>query len=341
MRASWRGRSAGYSLLEVVIAAFLFSVVVLGSIGLLVRSTRLSESTAGVVSEQTRVQELLSRLEQELSYANGGEAKTVLAADFASGATTSIQVESTVGFPDRGVLLIGRGTASEERVRYAALGDDTKSFLVLTRGDQCTEPAAHAAGDAVFWVGLAEPIELQEDPPPAAWDGLVQAAGAATFFRGDGAGFTFRVPTDPSGGTSYLSDGELQWGAVVGGEPTLDGWSALYFEPGALLSEPAAGADVNGDGDEADVFDVGSVRLRSWDAADPLAAPTDVGLVPAMVLQERCNWGGDLDGDGFADPLFLWDGAARSLQVRLFVVHASTTPPTVRVAETLIFLRNE
>jgi hypothetical protein len=60
------------------------------------------------------------------------------------------------------------------------------------------------------------------------------------------------------------------------------------------------------------------------------------------VLQERCNRGGDLDGDGFDDPLFLWDPMARRLHVRIFVLgNGVEEMPLVRRVESVIYLRND
>jgi len=99
---------------------------------------------------------------------------------------------------------------------------------------------------------------------------------------------------------------------------------------------------VNHDGDETDVFDVGQIRAHTWDSADPAVPASDIGLGPASVLQERCNAGGDLDGDGFDDPIFLWDPARRRLHVRLYVLgRTGGEVPAVRKVESMIFMRNE
>ena len=102
------------------------------------------------------------------------------------------------------------------------------------------------------------------------------------------------------------------------------------------------GDDLNGDRDTDDVFDVGQLRRSCWDTDDPSSQPSSLGMGPANVLQERCNWGGDLDGDGFDDPIFLWDPATRELRVRLFVIGMTLDQiPLVRRVEAAQFLRNE
>ena len=129
--------------------------------------------------------------------------------------------------------------------------------------------------------------------------------------------------------------------ATVNGKHTLNGWSAFYFAPSLSLNEAELSSDLNRDGDREDVFDLGRIRLRSWDAADPKTPIQDVGLGPNVVLQERCRPGGDLDGDGFADPLLLWNASARRLHVRLFCAGQSAGGKyLVRRAESTIFLRN-
>jgi hypothetical protein len=90
-----------------------------------------------------------------------------------------------------------------------------------------------------------------------------------------------------------------------------------------------------------DVFEIGQLRRLIWDTSDP-SRVEELGLGPSNVIQERCNHGGDLDGDGFADPLFLWNAETNLLHVRLFLLGASRRDmPIVRKVESVLFLRNE
>ena len=105
--------------------------------------------------------------------------------------------------------------------------------------------------------------------------------------------------------------------------------------------ESQTGDDVNKDGDRVDVFDVGQIRRLTWDTADPTRVE-NLGLGPTNVIQERCHWGADLDADGFADPLFLWNHETNLLHVRLFILgRANQDVPVVREVESVMFLRNE
>ena len=99
--------------------------------------------------------------------------------------------------------------------------------------------------------------------------------------------------------------------------------------------------DVNQDGDRVDVFDVGQLRRVNWDVTNP-NLNDDVGLGPSAVLQERCNWGGDLDSDGSDDPLFLWNPDTNELHVRIFILGLTKSGlPIVRRVESVLYLRNE
>ena len=70
--------------------------------------------------------------------------------------------------------------------------------------------------------------------------------------------------------------------------------------------------------------------------------PSDLGLGPTVVIQERCNRGSDLDADGFEDPIFVWDRGTRQVHVRLFVIGlALLDQPIVRRVQSTVFLRNE
>lgn len=344
-RGGWPGRG-GYTLLELSVSVSLFVVVLLSSLALVERDTRLSRSTLSISTVEMLAQEMLFDIERELSNAQGSNPEAILVADLSASDDDVMLVDSTLGFPSAGILLLDRGAQTEERIEYASLGADQVSFLGLTRGVGCTGESDHLAGGELISAGLAEPIELQDDPPPETWDGQAEEVGGVVFFRGDGCGYTYRVPVDPFEQTgqkpNYLDGDELRWGAVVDATATEDGWCELTFVPSFEVSEVKLKNDLNQDGDTSDTFDIGQIRRRRWNTADPTIEPDDYGMGPTAVLQEQCNWGGDLDGDGFDDPLFLWDKDTRELRVRLFVIGLSLPEmPIVRRVESLMFLRNE
>jgi hypothetical protein len=329
------------SIVEITITSAILVVVLFATFGIMQRDSELSKATIGIQIAETRAQQMLYELQSELADARG-ERPIASVAESLESAGTTLVVDDTLGFPDQGVLVLARGTETEERIAYTGLEAGRTQFLELARGEQCTDAASHPIGTPVLWSGLAEPLALQEDPPADAFDGIARIFGREIFFRGDGTGFSYRVPTDPEGGIDYLQGDDLQWGADVEGEPRLSGWTALYFAPRYAYFESATGDDLNGDGDVADAFDVGQIRRRSWDTADPNARPLDLGLGPTVVLQEQCAFGSDLDADGFEDPIFLWDSVSRQLHVRLFIIGQSIqSMPVVRSVETTIFLRNE
>ncbi len=176
----------------------------------------------------------------------------------------------------------------------------------------------------------------QQDPPPApdAYDGIALEAGRPVFFRGRGTGFSYRVPVDPTGGGDFLVGDVLQLGAEVPGlDPSLDGRMAIYFQPRTVFAEADRGQDVNLDGDTEDEFDVGQLRQVVWDVTTPDSPARHVGIGPANVLQERCNHGSDLTGDGFEDPIFLWDALTSELHVRLVLIDAKPAQVAATRAE--------
>lgn len=335
------GRAAGFTLMEILVASGVILVVLLASFGLMEHDTRLTQSTLGISVAEMKAQQMLYGLERELADARGANPKASLTAVFRANTTSAMHVDSTLGFPPSGMLLIDRGTSHIERVAYAHMGANLLSFTSLARSQQCTHAVIHPPNTELLWAALAEPIELQSNPPADLWDGRALEARGAVFFRGDGTGFSYRVPTDPSGGTDYLDGDDLRWGAIVEGQPISTGWAALIFVPKFTFSESLSGQDIDKDGDETDVFDVGQIQRHTWDTANP-SAESELGLGPTSVLQERCNWGGDLDHDGFDDPVFLWNEETRELHVRLFVLGRSVSNiPIVRKVESTIFLRNE
>lgn len=328
-------------LLETMVALTLFSVVLLSSMAVVESGRRFSSSTMQITTVEDLAQQMLFRMERELATATGSTPKFSLPGALGAG-DTAVAVSSTLGFPPRGTLLVDRGTGREERIGYTSIESLTR-FAGLTRGEQCSAASDHPGDDGVdhLWCGLAEPLADQDAPAASEYDGIALEEGRQVFFRGDGTGFSYRVPVDPSGGNNPLNGHDLFFGAVVGGVPTTDGWMALVYEPSDVFEESATGDDLNHDGDARDVFEIGQLRRLTWNTTAP-GELDDLGLGPTSVIQERCNRGGDLDGDGFADPLFLWDADTNLLHVRLFVLGASRQDmPVVRKVESVMFLRNE
>jgi len=335
------------TLIEILFAAGIVMMIMLTSMQVMQRDAKLSQATIGITVAETRAQAMLYELERELADARGHTPVTQLTQSLASGSNATVSVIATTGFPPNGTLLIDRGTGSEEWIAYDSLDTALSTVQATARGLQCSDDTSHAAPATVLWGGVGEPLASQQNPPAGSWDGRTLVLGNPVFFRGDGTGFCYQVPIDLTGSNppNYLVGDDVQWGALVQGAngppyPTTDGWHALVFDPVRVIQEATTGDDINLDGDTDDTFDVGQIRRLTWDATAPNNL-TDVGLGPRVVLQERCNWGGDLDGDGFDDPLFLWDQSRQELTIRLFVIgDTNRNMPIVRRVESLTFLRN-
>jgi len=355
-RPGSRHRRGGYTLIEVLICSALFSVIFLSLITLIKRDRTLSRSMLYLSHVELMSQDMLFDLESELANAFGANPVAVTTVDLTP-AATDLKVGLTLGFPPQGRLLIDRDKPNKEVLAYSGLDETQEYFLGLEHGQQCTTPTDHPALTEVLWAGLAEPLD-QQDPPPAPenYDGVALEDYGQVYFRGDGTGFSYRVPVDPAGGLSYLDGDDIVWGASVPGAPPAEatnGWSAIYFEPRLTFEEAPYACDVNLDGDTVDVYDVGQLRKVTWSVADPSLKPQVRGLGPTAILQERCNHGGDLDHDGFDDPLFLWNSrhvddaeemevGLNTLHVRLFLIGLSDAEaPVTRMVESVIFLRNE
>jgi len=336
-------RRAGYTLIELSVSVTLFVVILLSSLALMERDTHLSRSTLSITDVERSAIDMLYKLEHELADALITVPVTTLRTPVGTTDSQVLEIGSSVGFPQSGFVILDRGLPSREVVEYTNHNGTQDGLTALTRGMACTTPAAHAAGPDVIWAGMAVPILLQVNPPASTWDGRARGELDPVFYRGSGTGISFRVPVDPAGGNDFLDGDDVQWGAVVNGVPTLnDGWCWIEYVPADQLLESATQDDLNRDGDFDDVFDVGQLRRRIWDASNPAGNVQDLGLGPRAIIQEQCNWGSDLDGDGFEDPMFLWDPTTRQLHIRLFVVGRGVREiPIVRKVESLIFQRNE
>lgn len=330
------------TLIEVVVAVSIFAVLMLIATFSLQHEASSLASIARKTYLHGRADIVLDEVTTELRFAQGVDARAWLSADLLAGITDELALDTTRGLPDRGHLLLDAGTPDEERVAYTVMTSVPPRLLNLTRGYLCGPDAFHAAGTRARWAGHAAAIEDQVDPPAEFYDGVSMEVSGQVYFRGDGTGFVFRIPVDPDGDGSFFDEnGAVRWGAQVRGAHTVDGFSCFYYEPVALISESARGGDLNQDGDRTDRFDLGRIRMRSWNADTPATDYDDVALGPPIVLQERCAWGSDLDGDGFQDPIFLWEPQGGRLRIRMFVMaEARKNVPQVRRVESAVFLRN-
>jgi len=340
----------GTTLIEVTFSAAILSVLLLALFGVLEREGQLGRSTLSIAIAENRAIELSSRLRRELTGARGKRVRCVLTESIGAGEAgpdSALEVSTTTGFPPSGVLLIDSDTEDYERIGYQMLDADEREFGDLTRGLGGTTPSSHSASPAwIWWVGMAFPVEGAPGPN----DGTAWMDGIEVPFRGDGVGFSYRVPVDPDGSVGlpdYLDGLDPAWGAVTRSgpdgalAPSTTGWCAIIYEAREELTEVELHADLNSDGDEVDVFELGRLLKVTWDTEDPTIPIHSQALGATCILQERNAPAADIDGDGYEDPLFLWDADTRILSMRMFVLALGLPDrPTLRRVEARIFLRN-
>ena len=340
MRMRTLHRQSGFTLVEVMIAATVLTIVMASMIvGMQQEAKNLGDLVTNTHRERS-AQVVMHRIEMELEFA-AGATTDAWTSGAVNGGSSSMVVDNSLGFPPIGTLLVDPGGLGVERIDYTGLNRTTHTFTGMTRGVQCTNPSAHANGIRVHWAGGATALENQIAPPASTWDGQAASPTGPVFFRGDGTGFSFRVPTDPGGGNDYFDATGIRWGSEVDGAPNANGWSCLWFQPIRQLTEAQANRDINEDGDTADVFDVGQIQLLRWDSATNGGGVTRVNLCPPIVLQEVCNYGGDLDADGFADPIFLWNPFQGSLSIQMFITPGMHNQrASIKRIATTLYLRN-
>lgn len=334
------GRRAGMTLVEVTISAAIMGVILTAMIVGMQRETRGLSNVVATTTRERQAQEMVARIEAELEYAAAALPLAFLQAD-ASSSGSGIVLDNSAGFPPSGVALVDPGGATQGLYSYSTLTPGTHTLGGLLQDPDCSAPPGSSVGVSVLWGGAAFAIPNQASPPANQYDGTAVGLTGPVFFRGTGTGFGFRIPTDPAGGNSFFdASGGVTWGSEVAGNSTLAGWSAFDFERAETFSETEFEVDVNLDGDQVDVFDVGRLRLRTWDTSN-ISSGRDVSLGPAMVMQERCNHGSDMDGDGFQDPIFLWNEVDQTVTISL-TIHAGflNEIPVIRRIQTTVFIRN-
>ena len=331
----------GLSLLEITIAAAILSVLMIAVTGQVHRESIHLSNLTTKFSAESGLRDTLAKVEDLLRFAQGVTPRATLTQELDGAENTRISIDGTEGFPPGGMAVIEPAAVDAETISYAELRESPAELRELVRGTPCAPATWHPAGSLVLWEGVAELTEDQVAPSADLFTGISREAGGNAFFRGRGTGFAFRIPVDPGGGNDFFdADGFLQWGAIVEGNVLTSGYSALYFEPTDRIDEAQALADLNRDGDQDDLFDLGRLRLCTWDAANPDQTLLDVVISRPNLLQDACDWVADVDGDGFEDPMFLWDPESGQLRVRLFALVQSGGSANVFRRETSLFLQN-
>lgn len=323
-----------------MIAAMILGGVLLAMSSTATGDARAIQDMARRASYDLKGQVLLGTLEDQLRHASGRIPVAYLLNDVGGG-TNQWGLDTTAGFPDRGLLIVDPGKNETEWVRYHREddGSPTPHLIPDERGVQCTRNVGHKVGSQVLWAGLGLVVGVDAAPPASAFDGVSREGLHDFYFRGLGTGFSYRTPVDPTGSGSLISGVDVNWGAEVGGTGSLSCRAAMAFAPVDSVSEADVGADLNNDGDTLDVFDRGSIVRHVWDESGTLMAD-HATLGSNSILQERCNFGGDLDGDGLDDPMFLWNADTGRLRVRFFMIDTESQPPQVNRVEGVIDLLN-
>ena len=143
---------SGMTIIELTVASGIISIVMLSSFALLERDSQLAHSTLGISVAEMKAQQMLRKIEGELADVRGATLNAVVSAQCPQGQTSQLQVDSTLGFPDQGMLLVNRGGGQEERIRYTGLNAAGRRFLGLTRGEECTAAADHNRWTDVMWI---------------------------------------------------------------------------------------------------------------------------------------------------------------------------------------------
>ena len=199
-RTTDRHPRRGVGLLEATIAVTLLAVAVFATFSLLDSSRRFADASLEVSSAEGLLQDLIHDIGRELSSAAVYTPESQLIATLDAGDVTGVTLNASTGFPPTGWIVLERGTANEEVVRYTGMEAAGQRLTGLTRGVGCTEDATHAPSNVnVLWRGMAELLDDQTNPPAGSYDGVALGEEGDEFFRGQGSGLVYQLPIDTGG----------------------------------------------------------------------------------------------------------------------------------------------
>ena len=141
------------------------------------------------------------------------------------------------------------------------------------------------------------------------------AAGVTIIDVGNAQVITFRLPKIPvdldGDGTFLDADGNIEFGYNPRMLP-VNGRVMYEFVKTSDISEGTR-VDLNWDTDTDDAFDVGYMQKK---ITNPDDASDEIILKRGnWIVQPKDNWGGDIDGDGDKDPIFVKDGTRVTISV--------------------------
>ena len=334
-----RSDLGGFTLIEVSIALSVMTVILLATSAVLRKETRGIMELQNMGHSEKVMNGAFHRILRTIQFARGYSPETNLVSTLNAAESGEVLLGNVTGFPESGLLVVDRGQATEEIIRYerhAAIGS---GLWTLERGVEGTTARGHSAGSSALWSGLARPIANQTDPAPAEYDGRTDDLRGDTYYLGRGTGLSYQVPVDPEHTGSYESSTGPRWGAQVAGGEVEGAHAAVSFIRSTEISETKRDFDFNRDGDQDDTFDLGRIAIQSWNN-DPAEA-IRINLTPSIILQEKGAYGSDMDDDGYQDPMFLWSADQGRLRLRFFVLAGTINGhEVVRRFETIIHLCN-
>ena len=151
---------------------------------------------------------------------------------------------------------------------------------------------------------------------------LRDSAARVVTVSANGSSIQFQVPADLNGnGTILDGAGNIEFGFLDNAVPR-SGTITYRFVQNVVggqpevLDESARRMQLNNDADRADRFARGYI-LRVTQLTSGAVTKQSI-LTGRWIVQPDGNWGGDVDGDGAADPIFRLDGTSGRVLVNLW-----------------------
>jgi len=153
---------------------------------------------------------------------------------------------------------------------------------------------------------------------------LRDSAARVTTVSADGSSIQFQIPADLNGnGTVLNSSGLIEFGFLDKGVPKAGTITYKFVQNvvgghNEVLDEAAGRRKLNDDADVTDKFARGYiVRITQ---VTGLAAVTGPIISGRWIVQPNGSWGGDINGDGVADPIFKVDAVNGRVLVNLWAM---------------------
>ncbi|MDB4426586.1 prepilin-type N-terminal cleavage/methylation domain-containing protein, partial [bacterium] len=145
-----RSDQGGFTLIEVSIALSVMTVILLATSAVLRKETRGIMELQNMGHSEKVMNGAFHRILRTIQFARGYSPETNLVSTLNAAESGEVLLGNVTGFPESGLLVVDRGQATEEIIRYETHAAIGSGLWTLERGVEGTTARGHSAGSSAL-----------------------------------------------------------------------------------------------------------------------------------------------------------------------------------------------